>query len=109
MLLIDNNLSPKLAKRLQILFPGTVHVLDLGLGQEDDHAVWNYATAYSLHILTKDSDFVHMVHLKGFPPKVIRLNTGNVTTLYIEALLIKEQATIMQFLQSPDHGLLLLY
>lgn len=87
MLLIDNNLSPKLAKRLQILFPGTVHVLDLGLGQEDDHAVWNYATAYSLSHSHEGFRFRSSGPPERVPPKSHPFEPGNVTTLYIEALL----------------------
>ncbi|MBX2929530.1 MAG: DUF5615 family PIN-like protein [Saprospiraceae bacterium] len=109
MLLLDNNLSPKLAKKLKSVFPGIAHVMDFGLEDKDDREVWNCATQNQLHILTKDEDFVHLVHLRGFPPKVIRLVCGNVSTAYIENLLMREASAIQNFINSSHHGLLILY
>jgi predicted nuclease of predicted toxin-antitoxin system len=42
-LLFDQNLSPRLATRLQDLFPDSSHVFNLGLDQADDMEVWEYA------------------------------------------------------------------
>jgi predicted nuclease of predicted toxin-antitoxin system len=109
MLLIDNNLSPKLARQLRAVFPGIAHVFDFGLEAKDDHAVWTFAAQNSFHILTKDIDFAHLVHLQGFPPKVVHLNCGNVPTIYIEQLLLREESLVKKFLGSPQHGLLVLY
>lgn len=108
MLLVDNNLSPKLTFHLQELFPGIAHVVDFGLEDDDDLAIWRYATEHNLHILTKDLDFTVLVNLRGFPPKVIRLNCGNVTTSQIVSLIKKEEIVIHEFLLSDQHGLLTL-
>lgn len=42
-LLLDQNLSPRLASRLDDLFPGTLHVRDVGLEAADDNIVWQFA------------------------------------------------------------------
>ena len=80
MFLIDNNISPKLANRLSAYFQNMAHVVDFGLDAVDDHLVWAFAKTNNFTILTKDTDFIGILNLRGFPPKVIRLNCGNVTT-----------------------------
>jgi predicted nuclease of predicted toxin-antitoxin system len=58
-LLFDANLSPKLVGRLAGLFPGSQHVLDVGLARETpDKVIWEYAKAHSFVIVTADSDFL---------------------------------------------------
>jgi predicted nuclease of predicted toxin-antitoxin system len=109
MLLFDNNLSPKLVKQLAPLFPSSGHVADFGLEATDDSIIWNFALQNGFALVSKDEDFVHLLHHKGFPPKVIRLNCGNVTTSYIAALFTQEESVIKSFLASSQHGLLVLY
>ena len=58
MLLIDNNLSPKLALHLQDTFPGIANVVDFGLEDDDDLSIWEFSRQNNRHILTKDIDFV---------------------------------------------------
>jgi predicted nuclease of predicted toxin-antitoxin system len=56
-LLFDENLSPKLAQSLADLFPDSQHVFHLFPAGADDGAIWNYATANGMAIVSKDSDF----------------------------------------------------
>ncbi len=70
-LLFDQNLSFRLVNVLADLYAGSVHVRDVGLEAADDDAVWEYAKANRLVIVSKDSDFHHRSILRGFPPKVI--------------------------------------
>lgn len=108
MLLIDNNISPKLAGRLQLVFPGTAHVQDFGFEASDDAEVWDFAKANGFHILTKDRDFSHILHSRGFPPKVVRLDCGNVSTKQIESLLLREATDIQNFITNPTYGLMII-
>jgi predicted nuclease of predicted toxin-antitoxin system len=108
MFIIDNNLSPRLTKVLQPIFPNAIHVADAGLAAVNDNIIWSYAKKNHLHILTKDSDFVNILHLKGFPPKVIRLNCGNVTTQQIITLLKTNENLIKSFIQNNGLGLLVI-
>ena len=39
-LLLDENLSPRLARAVNDLFPGSIHVGDVGLRSADDETVW---------------------------------------------------------------------
>jgi predicted nuclease of predicted toxin-antitoxin system len=105
-LLFDQNLSPRLAKRLADLFPGSQHVDPLGLGSVPDHQVWDYAEANEFAVVTKDEDFSDLSVVRGSPPKVIWLVTGNCTTARVEALLRSRAAEIVAFGADPDAGVL---
>ena len=86
-LLVDENLSPKLLTQLADLFPGSVHVREVGLGRAADPMVWKYAVEHGLSIVSKDEDFHHLSFLRGAPPKVIGINTGNCSTKVVVQLL----------------------
>ena len=59
-LLLDENLSPRLIGRLSSLFPGMIHVRDLGLKQASDEVIWEWAGSKSFTIVTTDADFVDL-------------------------------------------------
>ncbi len=59
-LLLDENLSPRLIGRLSSLFPGMIHVRDLGLKQASDEVIWEWAGRKSFTIVTTDADFVDL-------------------------------------------------
>ncbi len=56
-LLFDENLSFKLCRRLNDLFPSSGQVRLLGLERADDRAIWDYAKANGFVLLTLDADF----------------------------------------------------
>jgi predicted nuclease of predicted toxin-antitoxin system len=55
MFLLDNNLSPKIARRIEHLFARCLHVESVGLDTSDDPEVWDFASQNNLLILTKDA------------------------------------------------------
>ena len=57
LLLFDENLSPRLTEFLADIFPGSIHVSSIGLGNTFDKAVWEYAQQNDYMIVTKDADF----------------------------------------------------
>jgi len=71
-LLFDENLSFKLCRQLDDLFPGSSQVQLLGLERADDATIRGHAKANEFAIVTLDADFVEMAALLGSPPKVIR-------------------------------------
>ena len=79
-LLFDENLSPRLVRLLNDLFPDSVHVRDVGLKAADDPVVWKYAQDYALIICSKDSDMHQRSFLLGYPPKVVWVRLGNCST-----------------------------
>lgn len=96
-LLFDENLSHRLVNLLADLFPGSVHVRDIGLKAADDIEVWNYAKAEDFMIVSKDSDMHDRSFLFGFPPKVIWMRLGNCSTSDVEKLLRREAQTVENF------------
>lgn len=55
--LVDNQLPSALARWIAAKGHDAVHVLDLGLGQEADRALWDFAAKEGRIIVSKDEDF----------------------------------------------------
>ena len=68
-LLLDENLSPRIARALATQFPGSVHVRDVELKGQSDHIIWNFAAKNGFTIATKDDDFRSLSLLQGPPTK----------------------------------------
>ena len=108
-LLLDQNLSYKLKKRLRDLFPEIVHVSDFGMMEADDLKVWNFAKLNNYTIATCDVDFFDILLVKGFPPKVIWIKKGNSSTLSIYEAIYSRIDLILEFEHSPESGCLEIY
>jgi predicted nuclease of predicted toxin-antitoxin system len=100
-LLFDQNLSHRLVSQLAAEFPGSQHVRDAGLACASDSALWAYAAAQGLVIVSKDSDFQHRALLLGHPPKVVWVRLGNCSTTAVAALLRARQADLLAFEADP--------
>jgi predicted nuclease of predicted toxin-antitoxin system len=61
LLLLDQNLSPRLVDRLADIYPGSVHVSTVGLAEASDRVVWDFARQNEYMIATKDADFSELV------------------------------------------------
>ena len=96
-LLFDQNLSLQLRILLADLYPGSVHVRDVGLQTADDVVVWDYAEQQELTIVSKDSDFRQRSFLFAHPPKVVWLRRGNCSTTEIETILRVHYDDIVAF------------
>lgn len=102
MLLLDQNLPRALAKQLGQVFPGTVHVTELDMERETDTAIWTYARERGLVIVSKDSDFYDRLTIKGSPPKLIWVRTGNVSTAFLLELFRVHRDHIDDFLKDKE-------
>lgn len=109
MFLIDHNLSHKLVVNLADKYPGCKHVFLENLSTEDDIVIRKFAHRHQLSILTKDADFYELHNLYGFPPKIIWLRVGNVTTREIIQFMESNEEVIKNFLSDPQKGLLEIY
>ena len=108
-LLLDENLSPRLLPRLASLFPGLIHVRDVGLKQASDEAIWDWAKRNSHTIVTTDADFAAMSIERGHPPKVIHLEECDFPLRTIEELLRQNAVRISEFDKDSHAGLLALH
>jgi len=107
-LLLDENLSPRLLRRIDDLFADSVHVRDVGLKQKPDGEIWEFARANGFAILTADTDFGDIAISLGHPPKVILLKGCDYGNAIAEALIRNQAIRITEFLNDPDHALLIL-
>jgi predicted nuclease of predicted toxin-antitoxin system len=109
-LLLDANISWRLAEKLKLHFEECFHVDHIGLEMPaTDTEIWNYALANNFIIVTNDEDFLNFSNIKSFPPKIILLRTGNQSNSFIEALLIKHKVNIQSLDLSVDYGVLELF
>ena len=108
-LLLDQNLSPRLVRRLSDLFPDSTHVSEHGLGEADDSEIWSHAHEHSYLIVSKDADFNDLGTVRGFPPKIIWIRRGNCTTNQIEEILRENVDAIRALAENKKVGLLMLH
>lgn len=108
-LLFDENLSPKLLKKVSSLFPGSEHLENAGLGSAEDRLVWEYALNHDFIIVTRDSDFNDLSVIHGYPPYVVWIRCGNCTTANIADTIIQNSQDILDFVTSGKHGIVILF
>lgn len=107
-LLLDENLSPRLAVSHQSDFPGSAHVHECNLGSSSDSDIWDYAKTHEYVIVSKDSDFAEKSVLLRNPPKVIWIRVGNCSTKHIEDLLHSSIALLRRFIDTDEETCLIL-
>jgi predicted nuclease of predicted toxin-antitoxin system len=107
-LLVDENLPPPLVHQLADLFPNSVHVSAAGLGSTPDADIWQFAEAHGFTFLTKDKDFANLSMVRGAPPKVVLLQTGNCSTADLIAILRNNAIRILEFQNHARRSLLVL-
>ncbi len=101
-LLFDQNISFRIVKKIQLAFPGSKQVGQVGLNQASDGVIWEYAKQNNFSIVTFDSDFYDFSLINNSPPKIIWLRTGNFSTNNIAEVLLREADNIKYVLQETD-------
>lgn len=108
-LLFDHNLSPKLVRRLEDLFPDSRHVFELGLEFADDLTVCEYADENGFLVVTKDADYSELVELGKGSPTIIWIRAGNCTNETVEELIRMHSEQILHVAREPKVRLLILF
>jgi len=108
-LLLDQNLSYRLLAGLESLFPGSTQIHRLGMEHADDVRIWQFARENGFAIVTKDSDFYERSLVHGFPPQVIWLKCGNVSTRQSQEILLRSADAIALFLREGKTACLEIY
>ena len=109
LLLFDQNISLRLIDRLADIYPSSVHVFTLGLGDAMDIEIWQYAHDHDFMIVTKDADFSEFGVVKGFPPKIIWIRRGNCSTQDIESIMRENYPAISALSEDLETGILALF
>ena len=85
--LIDAQLPRSLARQLSVAGHDAVHTLDLPLGNRTpDEDIQTVAISQGRIVVTKDSDFVNAFILRGPPPKLLLVSTGNSSNEFLLSL-----------------------
>jgi len=71
---VDAQLSPRTARWIETHFQvAALPLRDLGLRDAGDEEIFAEARIANSIVLTKDSDFVHLLEQHGSPPKILWL------------------------------------
>lgn len=106
--LLDQNLSHRLVEVLSPRFPGSSHVRDHGLTRDDDDRIWSLAVAEGFFIVTKDNDFLSRALVRGHPPQVVQVCSGNASTRQIADLFRRRIDDIARFVGEQSESVFLL-
>ncbi|HEX8549476.1 MAG TPA: DUF5615 family PIN-like protein [Cytophagaceae bacterium] len=101
-LLFDQNISFRILKKIENHFPEATQVRSVGLEGKSDKDIWIFCKENNYAIVTFDADFFDMSVLKGHPPKIIWIRSGNTSTTNLSELLIRNTATIQSFLYAEE-------
>lgn len=84
-------------------YPGFSQVRELKLEDKSDIEIWNFAKDNDYTVVTFDADFYDISNIKGHPPKIIWLRTGNTRTKNVAELLISKHEIISEFLTNLEY------
>ncbi len=98
--LVDAQLPPVLARRLESLGHRAEHVVDQGMTSASDTTIWEYAASVGAIIVTKDEDFaVRRLLIDG--PSIVWLRLGNSRRV---ALLARVEAELPAIVAALERG-----
>jgi predicted nuclease of predicted toxin-antitoxin system len=93
--IVDAQLPRRLARDLAAAGHDVVHTLDLPLQNlTPDGEITALATKEDRVVITKDSDFVISFLLRGAPPKLLLISTGNISNDALSRLMAANLATL---------------
>jgi predicted nuclease of predicted toxin-antitoxin system len=102
-LLLDQNISFRVIKKLKEVFTDVQSVRENGLENSEDIQIWEYARQNGFTIITFDEDFYNIQLLKGFPPKIIWFKTGNLNKNQFTEFMIAKKELINAFIEDTAY------
>lgn len=105
-LLFDQNISFRIVKHIEDIFPFSEQVRKLNLENISDRTIWAFAQANDFTIVTFDADFYEFSNLYRHPPKIIWLRIGNNTTFSISQALLPKEKKIKDFIEQDNFSCL---
>ena len=109
-LLFDANCSYRLVKKLEDIFPASLHVEKTGLAiPATDREIWQFAKERDFVIVSQDEDFCELSLLYGAPPKICWLRFGNAPTEFVELKLREHSHNIHALYASQTETILEIY
>jgi predicted nuclease of predicted toxin-antitoxin system len=108
-LLFDQNISFRVVKQLKTTFPEVTGVRESGLVNADDYEIWEYARQNNYTVVSFDKDIPDIGSVKGYPPKIVWLRTGNMSNQAILALFLDHAEQFAAFIANEKNGCLMVY
>jgi predicted nuclease of predicted toxin-antitoxin system len=108
-LLFHENISWRIVKKVQDVFPLSEHVTNIHPKLSNDLSIFYYARKENFLIVTFDEDFREIQSINGFPPKIIWLRMGNTSTQFVLAKLMDNQQGIIELESTDEIGILEIY
>ena len=106
-LLLDENISWRLAAYLRPHCAAVLHVRDIQLDNSPDTSIWRYAKQHGYDVITKDEDFLRLVLAEGFPPRVVAVQNAQVPVAKLAEFLLARLPQIESFLgEQTEFGFL---
>ncbi|MBD2753419.1 DUF5615 family PIN-like protein [Spirosoma validum] len=96
-------------KQLKAMFPDVLGVRECGLYNADGYQIWEYARQDDYTIVAFDKDIPVIGSVKGFPPKIIWLRTGNLNNSAICLLFTDHLDQFNAFIDDERKGCLMVY
>jgi predicted nuclease of predicted toxin-antitoxin system len=101
--IVDAQLPPRLARELAAAGHDTVHTLDLAKGNRTpDGDITSIAKLENRVVVSKDEDFVTGFMLRGAPPKLLLVSTGNISNDALSHLVTTNLAAMVSALAQHD-------
>jgi len=100
--LVDNQLPQTLVRFFIERGHEANHVLDLGMGEAGDLAIWHYAAKNDCVIVSKDEDFISLSCQTGAKNQVVWVRLGNCRTPVLLAAFDRVLPKLIQALQQGD-------
>ena len=105
-ILLDENISYRIMPLLSDSFQPCTHAKVVSPSLKTDKAIWHYARKHHFTIVSFDSDFYGWQLLNGFPPKIIWLRCGNVTTRTLAHKLNAHEKLLLKFFHDKKEGVI---
>jgi len=102
-LLFDQNISYRLIRIIEDIFPDSKQVSQLNLENCTDSQIWDYARLNDYCIVTFDADFYDLSLVRGTPPKIIWFRMGNTSTKSLEKIIPENEILIKEFIENSDY------
>lgn len=78
------------------------HLLDVGLLESSDGAIWDYAMSQGAIIVTKDEDFAIRASVSEAPPRIVWIRIGNCSNARLLAWFEQELPAVIAALESSN-------
>jgi predicted nuclease of predicted toxin-antitoxin system len=100
---LDAQLSPAMASWISSEFSvSAIAIRDLGLRNAKDREIFLAARKANVIVMTKDSDFVHLVESSGAPPQVILIACGNTSNAHLKQILKRSFDRSIEWLKKGE-------